>query len=152
MILRNAVAPSFLNLFHDPEDIVQHKKEPILAYTSVPFRGLELLLTIFPLIKARVPKAKLKIYSSMAVYQMEKIKEKQDFGEMYQKFEAMEGVEYMGSLPQKDLATAMKKVAILAYPNTFAETACTSAMEAMAAGAHVITSRCLQTQRKSRLS
>lgn len=139
-ILRNAIAPAFLNLFKNPDQIMEHKKEPILAYTSVPFRGLELLLTIFPLIKQRVPKAKLKIYSSMAVYQMEKENEKRDFGEIYQRFKAMEGVDYIGSLPQKELAMAMKEVMILAYPNTFAETACTSAMEAMAAGAHVISS------------
>ncbi len=139
-ILRNAIAPSFLNLFKNPDDIIANKSEPILAYTSVPFRGLELLFTIFPLIRERVPKAKLKIYSSMSVYQMGSNQELKDFGEMYQKFREMEGVEYIGSVSQRELATAMKEVVILAYSNTFAETSCISVMEAMAAGAQIISS------------
>ena len=38
----------------------------------------------------------------------------------------MEGVEYVGSVSQVELAAALKGAMVLAYPNTFAETSCIS--------------------------
>lgn len=53
---------------------------------------------------------------------------------------SIEGVTVMGAVPQSALAAALKPVTALAYPNTFCETSCIAAMEAMAAGCLVITS------------
>jgi glycosyltransferase involved in cell wall biosynthesis len=147
-ILRNAVGPSFDNLLDRKSPILEKKSRPIcLAYTSAPYRGLKLLLKIFPKIRERFPNVTLKVFSSMQVYRISEEQEKEYFGEefyrmreMYETLKEMDGVDYIGSVPQSDLAKELEKVSILAYPNTFPETSCIAVMEAMASGCHIITS------------
>ncbi len=70
-VLRNAIAPSFSELFSSSTSIFAQKSNPpILAYTSTPFRGLDILLEVFPRIRLAVPGTRLKIFSSMKVYQV----------------------------------------------------------------------------------
>lgn len=109
-----------------------------LVYTSTPYRGLDVLLEIFPRIKEKVPEAELDIYSSMAVYQVDPADDETQFGHLY-KLADQPGVNLMGSTIQKALAAALKHAGILAYPNHFAETSCIAVMEAMAAGVPVVT-------------
>ena len=140
-ILRNAMSPAFAHLFPDDVPILKEKTSPpILAYTSTPFRGLNLLLDIFPRICARVPAARLQIFSSMKVYMTPEHEEAKNYGALDERCRQTEGVEYIGSVPQAELAQRLRQVAVLAYPNTFPETSCISVMEAMAAGCRVITS------------
>ena len=133
-ILHNAVSPAFENL------IFKKTLPPILVYTSTPFRGLDLLIRLFPSIRKAIPGITLRIYSSMQVYQTPKELEQKDYGDLYRLCGETEGVEYKGSISQSKLAKELRAVSILAYPNTFAETSCISVMEAMAAGCQVITS------------
>ena len=141
IILRNSISENFEDLF-DPHDFIADAKySPLtLAYTSTPFRGLELLLDIFPKIRSHHPDVKLKIFSSMKVYQVSSAEDEAEYGSIYERFRQMDGVEYIGSIPQSELAAELKKVAVLAYPNTFPETSCIAVMEAMASGCYVITS------------
>jgi glycosyltransferase involved in cell wall biosynthesis len=141
-VLRNAVAPCFESLFAPDESILQAKTQPpVLVYTSTPFRGLRLLPEIFPRIHARVPGVRLEIYSSMKVYNAADAEDQQQYGALYQRLRQMEGVEYIGSLPQPALAQRLRSASILAYPNIFAETSCISVMEAMAAGCRIVTTQ-----------
>lgn len=141
VVLRNAVAPAFADISADPDMVFQQKRQPlVLAYTSTPFRGLNVLLQIFPQIRAAVPETRLKVYSSMQVYRVAETDDSAKYGDLYRACRETEGVDYVGSLPQAELAQQMRAVAVLAYPNTFAETSCIAVMEAMAAGCHVITS------------
>lgn len=140
-ILRNAIAPAFENMFFSGEKISMKKiNPPILAYTSTPFRGLDRLLSIFPLVRKDYPDVRLQVFSSMKVYQVTSDEDQKYYGDVYEQCRHTDGVELFGSLSQPQLAQRLKPVSILAYPNTFQETGCTSVLEAMGAGCHIITS------------
>jgi glycosyltransferase involved in cell wall biosynthesis len=138
-VLRNAVSPPFQTLERRRPPFFRSGVPPVLAYTSTPFRGLVALLTAFPAIRAAAPDCRLRIYSSMGVYQVPD--DDDDYRVLYDLARALPGSEYVGSLPQTALAEALAEADILAYPNTFAETSCISVMEAMAAGCLVVTSK-----------
>lgn len=140
-ILRNAIAPTFCDRFPDDAPILPQKTQPpILAYTSTPFRGLELLLDVFPRIRQAIPGTRLKVFSSMKVYHYARTEDEAKFGWLYRRCQEMEGVEYVGSVSQPELARQLQSVTLLAYPNTFAETSCIAVMEAMASGCWIVTS------------
>ena len=109
-----------------------------LVYTSTPFRGLDVLLDIFPKIRQRVPDAQLDVYSSMQVYGISSAEDEAAYGHIYRKSD-QPGVTLKGSVPQGDLAKALLESGIMAYPNHFAETSCIAVMEALAAGIPVVT-------------
>ena len=140
-ILRNAISPAFGQLFPAGADIVAAKKRPpVLAYTSTPFRGLDLLVHAFPAIRKQVKGATLRVYSSMHVYQASDESDAEQYGRLYDLCRDTPGVEYIGALPQAELAQQMREVTMLAYPNHFPETSCIAVMEAMAAGCLIVTS------------
>jgi glycosyltransferase involved in cell wall biosynthesis len=140
-VLRNGVAPAFQDIFAEDEPILPAKASPpLLAYTSTPFRGLDLLLEAFPSIRKAVPGVRLHVYSSMQVYQTSPAEDQAEYGRLYQRCRETAGVEYVGSLPQPALAKQLRSVTALAYPNSFPETSCIAALEALAAGCRIVTS------------
>jgi predicted O-linked N-acetylglucosamine transferase (SPINDLY family) len=140
-VLRNAIAPCFANIFADNISILSHKsRPPILAYTSTPFRGLDILLKVFPEIRQAVPGTRLKVFSSMKVHQIDDNENQLFFGQLYRQCQETEGVEYVGSVPQPELVRQLRSVAVLAYPNTYLETSSIAVMEAMASGCRIVTS------------
>lgn len=157
-ILRNAFSPVFVGQFPQNQNrefyhgwslerfsncpiLSQKSDPPILAYMSTPYRGLDILLKVFPQIRARVPGVTLKVFSSMKIYQSSRIVvDDVPFQSLYDQCQALEGVEYMGAVSQGKLAQELRSVLMLAYPNTFPETSCISVMEALASGCLVVTS------------
>jgi glycosyltransferase involved in cell wall biosynthesis len=135
-LLRNAIGPCFEGLYADRDDLARAKAHgpPVLAYTSTPFRGLDLLLAGWPLLTRP---ATLEVFSSMKVYGGGDLDE--PFRGLYRACAETPGVQHRGSLPQPELAPALRGAHVLAYPNTFPETSCISVMEAMAAGMLVVT-------------
>ena len=137
-VLGYGVAPPFAGLF-DGASISQRKPwPPTLAYTSTPFRGLDRLIAAFPTIRGAIPGTRLKVFSSMEVYGVAAGED--EYEDLYARCRATDGVEYVGAVDQPSLAAALAETTCLAYPNTFAETACIAVMEAMAAGCVVVTS------------
>lgn len=135
-VLRNAIAPVFESLFADADDLRRRKAGPLrLAYTSTPFRGLNVLLEVFPRLERD---CRLEIYSSMQVYAA--AHEDARFAALYNQARQTPNVSYIGSVPQPQLAAAMTCVSVLSYPNIYPETSCIAVMEALAAGAFVLTS------------
>jgi glycosyltransferase involved in cell wall biosynthesis len=81
---------------------------------------------------------RLKVFSSLKVYQV--TKEREEWEPLYRRCAEAAGVDYVGSLTQPELPRELPSVNILEYPNTFAETSCISVMEALASGCFVVTS------------
>lgn len=140
-VRRNAMSPAFEKLYANFQTIRAHSSDnPVLAYTSTPFRGLDLLVEIFPEIKRRFPNVKLKVFSDMKVYAAyDSSSGDGAYFRLYEQLKAMDGVMFVGTISQSQLAQELSCVDILAYPNTFAETSCIAVIEAMAAGCRVVT-------------
>jgi glycosyltransferase involved in cell wall biosynthesis len=109
------------------------------AYTSTPFRGLDILLEVFPAIRRRVPSAALDVFSSMKVYGWTPDQDQQAHGAIYNAAN-QPGVTLKGSVNQRQLLRSLGKTGLLLYPNTFEETSCIAAIEAQASGCVVVTS------------
>lgn len=136
-VIGNAIAPPFESVFRQ-NYFFETGRPPVLAYTSTPFRGLNVLLRAMPILRSLIPGCTARIYSSMAVYQSAPGDDR--YAALYDQCRQTEGVEYCGSLSQSALSAAMADVDILAYPSTFLETSCIVLMEAMASGCMVISS------------
>ena len=136
-VKRNAVAPMFIDVPATPR-FFQSGEPPVLVYSSTPFRGLDVLLMAFPLIREAVPGCRLRVFSSMGVYQMQGAEDQ--YQALYALCRAIDGADYVGSVGQAELAQAFRDADIMAYPNTFPELACIAVMEAMASDCLVLTS------------
>lgn len=130
ILIRNGINP-YINPY------IKHEKKPILAYTSTPFRGLDKLIEIYPLIKKRFPEIKLKVFSGMNIYQQDNTDE---INKIIEKVREMEDTEVYQGISQKELAEQLKEVSILSYPCTFEETSCISVLEAMANDCWIVSS------------
>ncbi len=116
-----------------------------MLYTSSPDRGLDVLLQCFPRIREKVPNASLHVFYGFdnwekAVLSRNNPEEKRLMGEIKVGLN-QPGVHYHGRVGQKQLADEFLRSELWAYPTGFTETFCISAIEAMAAGLPVITSR-----------
>jgi glycosyltransferase involved in cell wall biosynthesis len=105
-------------------------------YSSTPFRGLNLLLELWPLVQEFVPDIELDILSSMGTYHLPD--KDQPFLDLFEKAKSMKGVRYQPGVGQRELREISKECRVLAYPCTFPETGCIAAMEALASGAVVV--------------
>ena len=106
-------------------------------YSSTPFRGLDILLEMWPKIREKVPHAELYIFSSIKVYGEQYDDSPWDY--LYVTAKQMPGVKYHGSIPQARLAMEQQKSELMLYPNTFKETYCITAAESQVAHTPVIT-------------
>lgn len=108
-------------------------------YSSTPYRGLDLLLKIWPKIKKRVSHAQLHIFSSIKVYG--EYFDDAPWEDLYNSAKGMEGVHYYGAIKQDRLAKEQMESELLLYPNTFLETWCNTAAECQTAGTPIITTK-----------
>jgi len=137
----------YLGVPYDHGVVIQHAIDPIpkhekpddkivCSYISTPHRGLEILLESWKMMKENmkseaVDKAELKIFSSFKIYERPHMDEQ--FRHVYRKAEDMDQVHYSGSVPNDVIRDELQKSHILAYPSTYMETACITALEAMSA-------------------
>lgn len=117
-----------------------------LVYTSVPARGLDILLDIFPKIREKVPEATLHIYCG---WDLGMLKEEDRLlaQSLYDKTN-QPGIFREGTKKHSELAKELHISSIMLYPSHpvpgagfFAETSCIAALEAQAAGCPVIASK-----------
>jgi glycosyltransferase involved in cell wall biosynthesis len=138
-VMRNAVSPSFASLpLAEPWFVGD--EAPVLVYTSQPYRGLDVLLDAIPAIRSACPGTRLRVFSGFAATYGTPL-DQDPHAPLYRRCLATEGVEYPGPIAQPALARELASAPALAYPSTFAETSCIAALEAMAAGSVVLTTR-----------
>ncbi|MCM2441747.1 glycosyltransferase family 4 protein [Agrobacterium vitis] len=137
-VIGNAVSPAFLERPLQPAWF-EIGAPPVLTYTSTAFRGLEILLLAFPSIRARLSGAELKIFSGININTADGLNDPNAY--LYEVARSLAGVTHHGSVSQKKLADVMGNAAALTYPSIFAETFCIAAVEALASGAEVLTTR-----------
>ena len=108
-----------------------------LCYISTPWRGLDVLLHAWELTNTQ--DCELHVFSSTKIYGKDfAVNNENQYQELYDKCEALEGVVYRGSVPNEELRNELPTFDILAYPNTFEETSCISVIEALSAGLRVV--------------
>jgi len=148
--MQNGISPFIhINKLH------KLKKEKTLIYYSTPYRGLIVAYQFFQIIKNIIPDIKFKIFSCFS-REVDKQKSEylpiQDVNEIlitdndvhyksvYELLINDENIDFYGSVPQQVLFDHLKTSMILFYPNTYAETCCTSILEAMAYRCNIISS------------
>jgi glycosyltransferase involved in cell wall biosynthesis len=143
-IIRNGIS---LDRFQVSETR-KHRRAKRLLYTSSPDRGLDVLLELWPRIRKRAPGATFE-HTYAPVYQRIAAQDPAlaAFHERVQKLSEQKGVVALGSLSQPALAQRMLESLVWCAPSyngnigaPFYETSCIGAMEAQAAGLHVVAS------------
>ncbi len=129
-VIGNGIAPAFETMFTSAEQL-RAAKENRAVYTSMPYRGLHLLVEVIRRVKSGT---RFDIYSAMQTYRGEET----PFLELYRRVKAAPRTHYHGAVPQPVLAKGLRSAAFFTYPCSFIETYCIAALEAIAAGLKVI--------------
>lgn len=112
-----------------------------LIYSSMPYRGFALTPDIYSELVKVFPDIEFHAFTGFGVVQ--NLKNEQQVNELestLEKLNKLPGFHYRGNVTQDQLAIEFLKSGILFYPNTFEETSCITAIEAMAAGCVPVTS------------
>lgn len=149
-----AVAPETVLVTRNGINLSRFASEPVkqgnrLIYSSSPNRGLDALLQMFPLIREQVPDAELHVYYGFDTWEkfakmrndQTELADIQRYKDLLMAAQAKGGVAWHGRVPQSELAQAFLASKVWAYPTTFPETSCITAMEAQAAGCVPVTSK-----------
>jgi len=137
---RNGLASSaFARRDDEPRD--PHR----VIFSSSPDRGLQLVLDVWPEIRAQVPDATLHVYYGFDNWErMAKLTQDQRalavIASLKQQIASVEGVVFHGRANPEALARAFRLSGVWAYPTWFTETSCITAMQAQAAGLGIVTS------------
>jgi glycosyltransferase involved in cell wall biosynthesis len=107
-------------------------------YSSSPDRGLDVLLDLFPRIRAELPEAELHVFYGFDNWD-KSLSARPDPAQLAWRARIAEamaqpGVHYRGRVGQRQLAGEMLKSDVWLYPTSFHETSCITALEAQAAG------------------
>jgi glycosyltransferase involved in cell wall biosynthesis len=124
---------------HFPKRKIYKKGDPIkIIHHCTPWRGLNVLLLAMQLIKNT--NITLDVYSSNEIYGSEfAAKANSSTENLFNQAKKLPNVNYIGYKSHEYILDHMSDYNIFAYPSIFEETFCASALEALSAGLHVIT-------------
>jgi glycosyltransferase involved in cell wall biosynthesis len=105
-------------------------KTKTFIYTSIPYKGLEVLAQIIP----HIPEATFKIFSAMNLYDIQE----DPYAELYEYLKSLPNVIYSPAVDQEELIEHLQDAAFFVHPNIWEETFCVSLAEAMACGCYPI--------------
>ena len=111
-----------------------NQKTKTMIYTSIPYKGLEVLARVIPLITQRHPDVKFKIFSSMSLYGPGP----DQFLHIYDHLKKMPNVEYSEAVDREDLVKHYQESAFFIHPCVWEETFGVAMIEAMRCGAYPI--------------
>lgn len=114
------------------------KEQNRFIYSSSPDRSLDVVLRLFPKIRAALPGATLHVYYGFENWERSarlqgNTQQRALIAEIKDLMQ-QEGVFYHGRVSQRELALAFLRSDIWLYPTSFTETFCITALEAQAAG------------------
>jgi glycosyltransferase involved in cell wall biosynthesis len=121
-----------------PEKIFLRKDKVKLIYHSTPWRGLNVLLGAMQLVKNK--DVELDVFSSTQIYgdQFKKHNDDQYKG-LYEQAKALPNVNYIGYVNNEEIRKRLQEYDLYCFPSIWEETSCISAIEALTAGLHMIT-------------
>ena len=124
---------------HFPKRKIYKKGDPIrIIHHCTPWRGLNVLLLAMQLLKN--PNVTLDVYSSNEVYGSEfAARANKDTEALFNQAKKLNNVNYIGYKPHEYILENISNYDLFVYPSIFEETFCASALEALSAGLHVIT-------------
>ena len=131
VVLKNAIVP-----IPDHEKPKKEDGKTRLIYFSTPHRGLDVLAGALGILNKKRDDFEVDIYSSLKLYGWEE--RDKDFEKLYDTLREMPNVNYHGSVSNDEIREVLQKTHVLAYPNTYQETGCCTAIEAMSAGCVVV--------------
>ena len=127
-VIKNAINP--IEFKPKSKDRIQ------LIYTSMPQRGLEVLLDAFEIMNR--DDVDLTIYSSNIIYG-KNYNPQDNAQQLFHRARSMKNVHYKGYALNQAVRKSLQNSHILAYPSIFPETSCLAAIEAGAAGCKIVT-------------
>ena len=122
-----------------PKRKIYKQGQPIkIIHHCTPWRGLNVLLLAMQMLVSK--HVTLDVYSSCEVYGEEFVqKVGKDFDPLFEQAKKLPNVNYIGYKSNEYILEHMNEYDLFVYPSIFEETFCVSALEALAAGVHVIT-------------
>lgn len=152
-IVNHIVSPSqwnkeqFIKYHNVPEDKItvisngvadmfsySNQKTKTMIFTSIPYKGLEVLVKIIPRIHQVHPDTKFKIFSSMSLYGPSN----DSYIHLYDHLKTLKNVEYSAVIDREELVKHYQESAFFIHPCIWEETFCVSMTEAMKCGAYPI--------------
>ncbi|MFF2927622.1 glycosyltransferase family 4 protein [Streptomyces celluloflavus] len=112
----------------------------ICLYASMPNRGLDAALALWPRIRAAVPDAELWITSGWQLWGFTNSESDDRWRQILDPEDLPEGVRLLGPRPRAELIEIQQQAALTLYPCRFPEMFCLAAAESSTAGTPVITS------------
>ena len=111
-----------------------------LIYHTTPWRGLVHILKVFK--KLNLENVELNICTSTKIYgkKFDDILGKK-YESIFDECKNTKNVNYLGFLENKKIIELLKKMHIFSYPSIWPETSCIAAIESMAAGCEVVTTK-----------
>lgn len=129
-VIKNAIEP--IPFITKPTDKIR------LVYSSMPDRGLEVLLDAWQILNPK--DVELVVYSSNIIYGKGYSDSRKGlYDHLFHRAKTTPGIIYKGYAMNQAVRKMLQQSHILAYPSIFPETSCMSAIEAGAAGCKIIT-------------
>ena len=134
-VIPNAIEPFGMPIPDKP--LVEGRWQ--IAYTSTPHRGLSVLCAAVNALAQTRDDFDVHIFSSFDIYGQAWANATKSFEDIFAFCRTHPRIVYHGTQPNAVVRAALLKTHIFAYPSIYTETSCMAAIEAGAAGCHILT-------------